>query len=376
VPRLRSSDILWVAAAPLVGLAYVVPLWLSTASIQEGFNHALFTMQWGDTDLSLGVFACVYLSYAWLADGEHTLATYARLWGDGPRYASLVRRSFAFFALGPVLLLASAILARALPELPLESAVTGVFLVVFQLWGFFHINRQHFGFYGMYRSREGGSVDRMEWWLVHGLLFLPVGLLMTHPDLADLPGLPPALVTWLEHASGTRPFVQAALVVLLGIWVQRELWRASLFQARSLLLLGALGMHVLVFSDLRLAVCMTPIIGLGHCVQYHFIVYRHGQRQKAAPAIFRSPFWFYGALVLLSFCLYRGPLTEWAFWALGERGSGTTTFTALQHPETLGLGQRMFGLFLMGWGLQHYFLDGFIWRKRRDPRLASALEAA
>lgn len=376
MPKLPSSDTIWVAAAPLVGLAYVAPLWLSTASIKEGFDRPLVTLQWGDTELPLGVFACVYLSYAWLADGEHTLATYARLWGDGARYGSLFRRSFAFFALGPVLLLASALLARSLPALPLETVVTGAFLVGFQLWGFFHINRQHFGFYGMYRTREGGSVDTMEWWLVHGLLFLPVGLLLTHPDLAELRGLPPALVTCVERASGMRAFVQAALVVLLGLWVQREVRRASLFQARSLLLLGALGMHVLVFSDLRLAVCMTPIIGLGHCVQYHFIVYRHGQRQDEAPAIFRSPFWFYGALVLLSFCLYRGPLTEWAFWALGEHERGTTTFTALQHPEALGLGQRMFGLFLMGWGLQHYFLDGFIWRKKREPRLAAALEAA
>lgn len=375
MPKLPRPDTLWVAAAPLAGLVYVAPLWLSTADVREGFDRALFTVPLGEAELPVGVFAVIYLSYAWFADGEHTLATYARLWGDGARHAALFFASLLFFVLGPLLLLGSAVANRALPTVPLEAVVTGVFIVVFQLWGFFHINRQHFGFYGMYRRREGGSVTRSEWWLVHVLLFLPLGLLLTHPELATLPGMPANLADWSATFAKGRALVQVALLVLSALWLAREISQRSLFRARSLLLATAVGMHVLVFSDLRLAACMTPIIGLGHCAQYHFIVYRHGRGQAAPAAIFRSPLWFYGTLLLLSFCLYRGPLTEWAFWALGEHGT-TTTFTALQHPEALGLGQRLFGLMLMGWGLQHYFLDGLIWRRKREPRAAIALGAA
>jgi len=376
VQNISRSDVLWVAAAPLFGLVYALPLWLWITTPEDGYEKAIFTLSAGNVSLPIGAFTCVYLTYAWLADGEHTLATYARLWGERPQHGALFRTSLLFFALGPVLLLLSAGLARVLPpSLPVDALLCGAFLVLFQLWGFFHINRQHFGFYGMYRAKEGGAVGRGERWLVHALLFLPLGLLLTDPGLSSLPGLDAAALSWIAAFSRVRPIVQVSLIVLLLSWGWREAQQRTLFGPRSLLLLSVLAMHLVVFTDLRLAACMTPIIGLGHCIQYHFIVYRHGRRQGAPSRIFRSPLLFYGTLVLLSFCLYRGPLTEWVFWALGGAGA-STTFTALEDPAALGLGQRIFGLFLMGWGLQHYFLDGFIWRKRRQPGLAGALGAA
>jgi len=47
----------------------------------------------------------------------------------------------------------------------------------------------------------------------------------------------------------------------------------------------------------------------------------------------------------------------------------------LTDPASLNLGQQLFGTFLLGWAMQHYYLDAKIWRVSRDRSVAEQLES-
>ena len=46
----------------------------------------------------------------------------------------------------------------------------------------------------------------------------------------------------------------------------------------------------------------------------------------------------------------------------------------IKNPSQLNLGQRTFAAFLLGWAMQHYYLDSKIWRVSKDKKLQKALD--
>ena len=363
---------LWIALAPLVGLLYAFLVWFRASTPKDVLTTALFQVETGSVDLRVSLFAVVFFSYAWLLDGQHTMLTFARLSGEQARYGSVLRRSLLFFALGPVLLCAATALSSLAPSAGIVPSIGAVLVVSFQLWGLFHINRQHFGLYCLLKRQNSpnaiiGQAERRQ---IHLLLFLPLGFLLTHPELASLPGLPPSIaVLPTTAARASRLALALSLLVIAGTWARNRARERSLGSPHTILITNVVLVHLLVFTDLRLSLCMTPIIGVGHCLQYHFVVYQHGQKKHRDTSLFRSPWRFYGLALVASWLLYRGPATELLFSLLGH-GNGLTLLGAMETPELLTFSQQLFGLFLMGWGAQHYFLDGLIWRPSRDPALA------
>lgn len=46
----------------------------------------------------------------------------------------------------------------------------------------------------------------------------------------------------------------------------------------------------------------------------------------------------------------------------------------LRNPAQAEVGAQVLSLFLMGWALQHYYLDGKIWRVSKDSEVAEYLK--
>ena len=58
---------------------------------------------------------------------------------------------------------------------------------------------------------------------------------------------------------------------------------------------------------------------------------------------------------------------RWVFQGVG-------LIAGLKNPAEANVGAEVFSLFLMGWALQHYYLDGKIWRVSRDASVAKNLK--
>ena len=75
--------------------------------------------------------------------------------------------------------------------------------------------------------------------------------------------------------------------------------------------------------------------------------------------------------LLFTFLCYRGPWIGWLERSLGvslDRAvlNSLAMMAGVQDPATLGLGEQLFAACIVGFALQHYYLDARIWRVSRD----------
>jgi hypothetical protein len=113
------------------------------------------------------------------------------------------------------------------------------------------------------------------------------------------------------------------------------------------------GFHLLVFALLDNLLLITAALTIFHNLQYHRIVWQYERGHGRVPS--GSLFRYLGFGVLLGLLWY------------GPRIIGV----AILPPGVLR--NVLLGL---GWGVafHHYFVDGRIWRVRRTPGVAAALD--
>lgn len=336
-------------------------------------------------NLRLGISA-LWLWWFWIVavDGPHVFATLSRTYLDSEEWRQrpgLLLGSLLWFVVGPIFFTVSLISHSLQPFL--------LFLTLANLWAYWHVVRQHYGFLVLYQKKNGepsGKANRIDYWIFYVLMIAPfVSFILRHPQARPFFGLaqylsqPEKIVLFVIHGT-----VVAAVV----IYSVKELLRLSSGQPlnlpKNLFLLACVPLHLFLFLhpyvsthiDLRL---FAVFVTFYHNIQYHGIVWfynrnRYGAEQPepryGAANLISKNFLIYYSAALVFTLLYR-----YANWYLV--GGIDVAFSV--RPETLSsmtAGQILIVGIWWGFAFNHYYLDQKIWRLSKDKRLNQDLGIA
>jgi hypothetical protein len=346
--------------------------------------------------LVLGVYFAgvpiVLLWWVWLIgfDGPHIAAAFTRTYADPLEWRTRPRvlgTGLLALLAGPVFLAANAATGSEWPFL--------LFLALATFYGYYHVVRQHYGFFALY-SAVGRGTDRRSiridrWCLYVGCWAPYFYFLFTNPKAREILRLAPA-------GSGSR--IEALLVQLAAIaWlvavatfairslrtarrgVEVQLPRLLYFFV-TVLLYGAIYFFVArmepVYSGSRGPdedfLLLSILIVVFHNVQYLGLVwfhnrnrYRRGGREfGVAGWLNQSPGRYLAACAAFSLVVYLGSAAATGVFPrlLGSGPPGAV------RPSQIGL--------CLWWGIaiNHYYLDQKIWRIRGDSALKQNLGLA
>jgi hypothetical protein len=329
----RRDDLVWFQGSVVAGLALLAFFALAPRVDEASFGP------WHPAVLAV-------LLWGILFDGTHVWATYARTYlaPDGASRAALPGRwSWAVLGVGPAIAL-------------LAASLFPFFQLAAYLWAYWHLVRQHYGFVMLYRRRAGESnrrgarVDSLLLWI--GCLYPYLRFSLTEAYArSGLPVLVPvsmlaSLRLVLDVAFGVALLAIVA-VIMAGIV---EPLRPG---PKHLLLAIVIGFHLLVFGLLDHLLTILATLTIFHNLQYHRIVWQYERGLGRVPS---------------------GSLRRYLVLglALGVAWYGTRVFgVAFFQDETVR--NVLLGL---GWGVafHHYIVDGRVWRVRRSPVVARALD--
>jgi len=328
------SDLIWFQGSALAGVALLVffllapPLVAAPVATQPAL---LALLLWGI-----------------LFDGTHVVGTYARSYlAPEPRARDGLPGawSLALFAIGP---------AAAVADWAAGGAVFPYFLQAALLWAYYHLVRQHWGFVALYRRRTPEDptpvrLDEAFLWL--GCLYPFVRFSLTPAFAASgLPQLlPAAAAAPLRH--GLDAAVALAAVALAAVWIKRG--GARSLGPKHAFVAIVIVFHLATFALLDNLLEITATLTIFHNLQYHRIVWQHEAGKGRRPLGGLAPYLTAGLALGL---IWYGPRV------LGAHLAGP----GLLRNVLLGL----------GWGVafHHYLVDARIWRLRRAPAVARAID--
>jgi 2-polyprenyl-6-methoxyphenol hydroxylase-like FAD-dependent oxidoreductase len=328
------QDLLWFQGSVLAGLA-LLSFFAWSAPVVPG--------------ASLGQPALLALVlWGVLFDGTHVVGTYARsyLAPDSDSRAGLPGAwSWGLLAVGPAAALAG-------------GGLFPYFLLGAYLWAYYHLVRQHWGFVALYRRRAGpgagpARLDQALLWTAALHPYLRFSLTPAYAG-SGLPLLvPAAAVAPLRLALDVAAVLLA--LALLGAWIRLAAARRLAPGPQHLLIAVVAGFHAVAFALLSDLLAIMATLTIFHNLQYHRIVW-HYEAGKG-----------------------RRPLGSWPLYLGAGLGLGLLWY----GPRVVGAhlaGPSLLGNVCLGfgWGLafHHYLVDGRIWRIRRAPGVARALEPA
>ena len=291
--------------------------------------------------------------WAILIDAPHVFGTFSRTYFDRTERQSRARLlwgSLAFFAIGPMAVLAGA---------------GFVFFFIAALWAYYHLVKQHYGFMVLYKKKNG-DLARVDNFLDRALLLLA----FNYPFVEFIARDPEAMVRvpalLRGGVNGFAKILLAGTVLLFVVWIGRQVQRAILGEAldvpKYLLLAAAIPMHwiVLLTPMPNKPIAIVAILTIYHNFQYHRLIWFHNQKYAkardkygAAELISRRVI-YYVAFGVLFGVIYQGPRQ-----LLNNLGPSSLTYVGIS--------------FLWGYAFIHYYLDSKIWRVRRDPSVSKAL---
>jgi hypothetical protein len=404
-----GQDLIFYIGSALAGWAYVAVIWYAIHTLENPLRDPLATLTLGSLVVPLTLHLLVLLSWAIILDAPHVWATLARTLFDPDEWqlrGREIRRSFLWFLLGPTAILLPYLLAGAGAPIgiawPPGSLASGavLFFVFFRLWAYYHVVRQHWGFFCLYKRKAGDhgpSVDRLDYWFFNVTFYAPLVMFMTGPIYLSAAGYPDLglhqAVAWGWSAADV--IYPAAWAVYLGVLLAyagshvRRWWEGVPINGSKLLyMLLLVPLHFVAFSHPLLVIFLVPLVTVGHNIQYHCIVYsygrskypsRSGREYRWARALFRN-FAVYAATGLaFTFLLYRGPWIDWLERSVGLRLNDLVLnslgmMAGVADPAALGLGEQLFAALLLGFAMQHYYLDAKIWRVSKDRQVREHLK--
>jgi len=347
-------------------------------------GYAMFFLHAG---LSLDMLTVWFVWFV-LLDSPHFFGTYSRTYLDREQWRErrgLLLGSLALFLVAPLVLLTSFAMHRA--GLPHATAGLVALAAGVNLWAYWHVVRQHYGFMTLYQRKNDDtdpSDRRIDSLLLHiGLLAPFVAFLVRHPETRAVVGLAP-----MTNLGAVVTASAITVVVVAFVFAARQVqrWRLGLpvNVPKILFLAAVVPLHLSIgYSE---SVLTAPILGFAafvtifHDVQYHAIVwfyqrnrYRNGDAARYGPAA-----WVGRSFVTFMACaLASGAIMGFAGCSLGVQ-PGCTPLADTSGMTLFGgvsLRDLFFGVFL-GFLMHHYFLDQFIWRPSRDERLRLDLDLA
>jgi hypothetical protein len=337
----RRDDLLWFQGSVIAGLCllafFVATPYPDSAHLSPSDPVIVVLFLWGV-----------------MFDGTHVWATYVRsyLAPDASSRAGIPKPWWwLILAVGPAVALADAVLA-------LHGALFSYFLLGAYLWAYWHLVRQHYGFLVLYRrrsganSRSGQSLDSFMLWV--GCLYPFLRFSLSEPYLeSGLPQLVPVvLLPQLKLILDLAFCVAMGAAVILAVSGRYEQFRPG---PKHLLLTLVILFHVLVFSLLSHLLTILATLTIFHNLQYHRIVWQYEAGRGRRPLGGLVP--YLGSGLMLGLVWY------------GLRVPAVVALTnATARNVVLGL--------CWGVAFHHYLVDARIWRVRRTPAVAQALDAS
>jgi hypothetical protein len=404
-----QKDLLFYIGSALAGWLYVAIIFFAILTVQNPLKDPLSVIHLGEFQIPLTLQLLVLLSWGLILDAPHVWATLARTLFDPDEWRVRKREiaiSFSWFFFGPVAILLpyflGGVTARFGVVLPATVLSFGAlaYFVFFRLWAYYHVVRQHWGFFTLYKRKgddHASVVNRVDWWFFNLSLYMPLVMFMTGPFYLKTPGyvniglMTPIVGEW-SVATLAYP---AAWVLYLGVIVfylgfQLKLWAEGSQLNGSKLLYMALivPLHLVAYSNPVMAVFLVPLVTVGHNIQYHCIVYSYAQNKypfkserefRWARGLFKN-FWIYASVGLVfTLALYRGPwidfLKHFTGWRLDKSLLNSLAMMAgVADPASLSLGEKVFAACITGFAMQHYYLDAKIWRVSRDKEVQKYLK--
>ncbi len=402
------KDLLFYIGSALAGWLYLGIIVYAIHTLQNPLTDPLGTLRLGGIHIPLTLELLVVVSWAFILDAPHVWATLGRTLFDPDEWRMRRREilfSFIWFAVGPIAIFTPYLLGAYLPyvglHLPVEMLPLGavLFFVFFRLWAYYHVVRQHWGFFTLYKRKAQDyhpERDRIDHWFFNLSMYLPLVMFLTSEYYASTPGFPDLglrkpVIAGISIGEIVYPIAWAGffVVILYYLYFQYRLWRSGEVLNGSKLLYMALlvPLHFLAFSHPIIAVFIVPLVTVGHNIQYHCIIYQYA-KNKYHPAQDRQYRWvkalfknfavyaFWG--IVFTFAFYRGPwiefLKDWLGLELDQVLLNSIGMMAgIKDPAKLGLGEQIFAAFIIGFAMQHYYLDSKIWRVRKDGQVAKHL---
>ncbi len=403
------KDLLFYIGSALAGWLYLAVIVVAIQTLDNPLRDPLATVELGGVTIPLTLELLVVLSWALILDAPHVWATLARTFFDPDEWR--VRRreilfSFVWFAVGPAAILTpyalGAVGAGWGRPLPAGSLAMGaiLFFVFFRIWAYYHVVRQHWGFFRLYKRKAGDfdpASDRLDTWFFNLSFYLPLLLFMTSAWYAQTPGFPDLglrrpLVAGISIGELVYPLAWAAYAAVLMVYIahQIRLWRdgRALNGSKLLMLSLLVPLHLIAFSHPVVTAFVVPLVTVGHNIQYHCIVYSYARNKypgRTEPG-FRwirglfSSFAVYALVGLVfTFALYRGPLVEAFRDATGGRldeimFNSLAMMAGVRNPADLALGEQVMAALIVGFAMQHYYLDSKIWRVSKDRQVREYLK--
>jgi hypothetical protein len=395
-------DLTFYIGSALAGWAYVGIILYALATLVDPLRDPFAELAVLGFTVPLTLNLLVVVSWAFILDAPHVWATLGRTVLDPAEWRTRGRditRSFGFFLLGPAAILVPYVVAPALRPagVQLSAAQLGAgalgFFVFFRLWAYYHVVRQHWGFFALYKRKAGeqdARVFREDYWFFTLSLYLPLIMFMTSSYYAQTPGMPNfglrvPLIAGFSVGHVIYPVAAATYLAVITAYALRQsrAWLAGETLNGSKLAYMALivPLHLVAFSHPLLAAFVVPLVTVGHNIQYHCIVYTYARHkygastdssQRVARWAFANVGTYAAVGLAFTFLCYRGPWIGWIERTLGvslDRAvlNSLAMMAGIQDPSALGLGEQLFAASILGFALQHYYLDSRIWRVSRDP---------
>src|SRR5262245_22306176 len=274
-----QKDLLFYIGSALAGWLYVAIILFAILTLQNPLKDPLSVVHLGKFQIPITLQLLVVLSWALILDAPHVWATLARTLFDPDEWKVRKREigiSFSWFFLGPVAILLPYFLggltARFGVVLPATALSFGAlaYFVFFRLWAYYHVVRQHWGFFTLYKRKAGDHasvVNRVDWWFFNLSLYMPLVMFMTGPFYLTTRGYmnigltTPIVGEW----SVATVLYPAAWALYLGVIVfylgfQLKLWvEGSPLNGSKLLYMALIvPLHLVAYSDPVMAVFLVP----------------------------------------------------------------------------------------------------------------------
>jgi len=338
-------------------------------------------------NLGLGI-PVLFLLWFWIisVDGPHVFGTISRTYLDPEEWKTrrkLFLGSLLWFLPGPLMLLAGITLDTPLPYF--------IFLAFAQLWAYWHVVRQHYGFLTLYQKKNGetsGKGNPIDYWMFYILMIAPfISFALRNPQARELLRLPVTI-------SGAEQYLiyvlHALIAIAICVYVIKEMRLAQQGLTwnlpKNLFLLACMPLHLFLFLhpyvsthvDVRM---VAVFVTFYHNIQYHGIVWFYnrnrygkedsGSRYGLAAKVSHSFLTYYAAGLLFTL-LYR--YSNWALMGLQvplAPGPNSISTAALGSHFTIA---DLAYVFWWGFAFNHYYLDQKIWRLSKDRRLSQDLK--
>ena len=403
-----QKDLLFYIGSALAGWLYVVIILYAIFTLDDPLKDAVTTLRVGGIHIPLALESLVVMSWALILDAPHIWATLGRTLVDPDEWrvrGKVLQISFLWFFVGPAAIGVPYFIGSLTPyfglTIPQGTLTIGaiLFFTLFRLWAYYHVVRQHWGFFNLYKRKAndyGPFVNRLDYWFFNLSLYTPLVMFLTSSVYDQTPGYPdlgihsPSMggsITALVYPLAWAVYLG---VILLYIGYQVKLWMngAALNGSKLLYMLLIIPLHLVAFSHPIMAVFTVPLVTVGHNIQYHCIVYSYAQNKykpktakefRWAKAVFKN-FAVYAFVGLaFTFALYRGPWIDWLKDFTGLRldlvlFNSIGMMAGIKDPSTLQLGEKVFAACILGFAMQHYYLDSKIWRVSRDKDVQKHLK--